>query len=133
MREGLGCFGTIIVIMILGSLISGLNRCMNDLSPNNPFNGPIPKRFQGAYNSIGCGSMSNMAGLVTIGGKDISYGGAIFQAKELVRQSESAITVRGIPTSARGPEDTANFTITYAPLGGTARLDGAEYERCSEY
>jgi hypothetical protein len=97
---------------------------------DDPFKGPIPSRFQGAYNSYRCGTTD---GLVTVGGKDISYGGARFEATGVVSQSDNSITLRGDPIAAGGTEASRTFTITYAPVGGTARLDGGEFIRCSQY
>jgi hypothetical protein len=99
---------------------------------DDPFKGPIPSRFQGAYNSLGCDGVQ-MAGLVTVGGKSISYGGARFEATSVVSRSDTSITLRGDPIAAGGTESARTFTITYAPVGGTARLDGGEFERCSQY
>ena len=101
-------------------------------SDDDPFKGPIPQRFQGAYNSLGCDGVQ-MAGLVTVGGKSISYGGARFEATSVVSRSDTSITLRGDPIAAGGSESASTFTITYAPVGGTARLYGGEFERCSQY
>jgi len=100
---------------------------------HDPSKGPIPKRFHGAYNSMGCPSGSNIASLVTVGGTDINYNSASFKAEEVVSEGPSSITVRGRPSGAGWSEGSRTYTLTYVPVGGTAMLNGSEYERCSEY
>lgn len=126
-----GCLGTIVILALLGGIVSAFEKCSGP-EEGNGFPGPIPVRFQGAYNSLGCDGV-HMDGLVTVGGNDISYGGARFEATSVVSQSDSSITLRGDPIAAGGTESSRTFTITYAPVGGTARLDGGEFERCSQY
>lgn len=124
-----GWFCAIALVLIVGFFT--LANCFGG-SDDDAFKGPIPQRFQGAYNSLGCEGV-HMDGLVTVGGNDISYGGAMFEATSVVSQSENSITLRGDPIAAGGTESARTFTITYAPVGGTARLDGGEFERCSQY
>lgn len=125
-----GWFCAIALALIVGFFT--LANCFGGGSDDDAFKGPIPQKFQGAYNSLGCDGV-HMDGLVTVGGNSISYGGARFEATGLVSQTDSSITLRGDPIAAGGTEAARTFTITYAPVGGTARLDGGEFERCSQY
>lgn len=92
--------------------------------------GPIPKRFQGAYNSVACG---DIFGSVRIGGESISYASGVFVVEGIVAETRDSITVSGTPATTAGPEEARTYTITLAEVGGTAKLDGSEYERCSQY
>ena len=120
---GLGLFAVVFM----------LTQCSSGSSDDDSTKGPIPERFQGAYNSLGCGSTAYIDGLVTVGGASIHYGGAVFEAEEMVTQTDSAVTVRGRPIAAGGTEPSRTFTITYSPVGGMASLDGGSFRRCSQY
>jgi hypothetical protein len=128
--KAVGCLGTILVLALLGWIITSVEKCSAP-AEREGFPGPIPVRFQGAYNSYMCGRGAE--GLVTVGGDDINYGGAKFEVTDLVSESQNSITLRGEPVAANGRESSRTFTITYAPVGETARLDGVEFERCSQY
>lgn len=93
---------------------------------------PIPKRFQGAYNSVACEG-GDIYGSVRIGGDSISYASGVFVAKGIVSETQDSITVSGIPATTAGSEEAATYTITFAEVGGTAKLNGSDYERCSQY
>lgn len=126
-----GCLGWVAAILIVGAIGSFLKTCSGG-SDDEMFKGPIPRRFQGAYNSIGC-ERANFDGLVTVAGKSISFGGAGFDAQSVVSKSDTAVTVRGRASSIGGLEPESTFTITYAEVGGMADLNGGSYHRCSQY
>lgn len=128
--KAVGCMGTVLIVLLLGWVVTAIGKCSAPAEQEG-FPGPIPVRYQGAYNSYMCGQGAD--GLVTVGGDDINYGGAKFDVTDLVSESQNSITLRGEPIAANGRETSRTFTITYAPVGGTARLDGAEFERCSQY
>jgi len=102
-------------------------------SKNKGVEGPLPKRFQGAYNSMGCPSGSNIASLVTVGDDSINYNSASFTVDEVVSEDDTSITLRGRPSGVGWAEGSRTYTLTYAPVGGTAMLNGSEYDRCSQY
>lgn len=102
-------------------------------SKNQDVEGPLPKRFQGAYNSMGCPSGSNIASLVTVGDDSINYNSASFTVDEVVTEDDNSITLRGRPSGVGWAEGSRTYTLTYVPVGGTAMLNGSEYERCSQY
>lgn len=118
--------GAMIAILIGGATLSGCS------DGDDAVGGPIPKRFQGAYNSVACRG-GGIDGLVTIGADSVSYGSGVFVAKTLVAETSTSITLQGRPATVAGAEEARTFTMTYADVGGTAQLDGAAYERCSQY
>ncbi len=107
--------------------------CVQQGQGSDPSKGPVPKRFQGAYNSMGCPSGSNIASLVTVGGDSINYNSASFTVDEVVSEDDNSITLRGRPSGVGWAEGSRTYTLTYAPVGGTAMLNGSEYDRCSQY
>lgn len=132
-QNSFGCFGWVVVLAVLVALGS-LTQCVGNLfDGDSKSSGPIPKRYQGAYNSVACGSTAYIDGLVTVGDDDVSYGGARFEATSVVSQTDNGIKLRGRPFSAGGTEPERDFTITYTAVGGTANIDGAVFHRCSQY
>lgn len=129
-NSGVGCAVMFVILVVIGMASQAFTKCSGPPEQEG-FPGPIPVRFQGAYNSYMCGRGAD--GLVTVGGDDISYGGAAFKVAGVVSESRDSVTLRGDPVGANGRETARTFTITYAPVGGTAFLDGAEFERCSQY
>lgn len=133
MREGGGCLTSVLALLILAAIGAGIQQC-SSMFEGDPLDGPIPKRFAGAYNSMGCEhSSSKIASLVTVGGDSIRYDSASFTVDEVVSGNDSSITFRGRPSGIGWSEGSRTFTMTYAPVRGTAMLDGSEYERCSQY
>lgn len=126
-----GCLGTIALLGLIAGIMSAFEKCSGP-EERDGFAGPIPVRFQGAYNSYSCEGV-HLDGLVTVGGDDINYGGAKFDVTGVVSESQNSVTLRGEPVAANGRETAETFTITYTPVGGMADLDGSEYERCSQY
>jgi hypothetical protein len=93
----------------------------------------IPKRFQGAYNSIACKG-GHFEGAARIGGHDITYDGSvIFEVNRIVSQSDHSITLKVLPESVNGLAPERDFVVTFAEVGQLARLDGGEFVRCSQY
>lgn len=132
-QSGLGCFGWVVVLAVLVALGS-LTQCVGKLfDGGGDSGGPIPKRYQGAYNSVACGSTAYIDGLVTVGDDNISYGSARFEVASVVSQTDNGIKLRGHPFSAGGTEAERDFIITYTAVGGTANIDGAVFHRCSQY
>lgn len=134
MNEG-GCLRNLLALLILAAIGGALTQCSSMFGGDNgddAFSGPIPKRFQGAYNSIACGS-GEMDGLVTVGGSSISYPDASFKAESKVSETDDAVTLRGRPLSAGGREPERTYVITYAAVGDTATLNGNSLTRCSKY
>lgn len=127
-----GCLGWVAAILIVGAIGSFLKTCIGG-SDDEMFKGPIPRSFQGAYNSMGCGNTAYIDGLVTVSGKRIGFGGATFVPESVVSKSDTAVTVRGRASSVGGLEPESTFTITYADVGGMADLNGGSYRRCSKY
>lgn len=128
-----GCSGWIVTLLIIGVIGSYLAKCSGGSGADHD-KGPIPKRFQGAYNSIGCAnSADHIDGLVTVGADSINYGGATFEPKEVASESKESVTLRGDPIAGGGRESSRTFTMTFAKVGEMATLDGDSYQRCSEY
>lgn len=133
-NEPSGCLVWLILIGILVALGS-LVDCVGGIMGKDEVasSGSIPPRFQGAYNSIACGSTDFIDGLVTVGDDDVRYGGGTFKVTGIRSENPSEVVLVGAPSSFEGNEPERSFTITYAEVGATARIDGAEYERCSQY
>ena len=130
MRGGVGCGAIIILIFVIGAVSMLWEK---DEAAQREL-GPIPQRFQGAYNSISCQSLSrHMDGLVTIGDDEIRYPYGSFTPTEVISESEGRITFRGTPATAAGREGSDTFTLTLAEVGEVASIDGDEYHRCSQY
>lgn len=130
MRGGIGCGGIIIAIVVFGAILTLWD---NDKAPETEA-GPIPARFQGAYNSTSCQSVSrHMDGLVTIGDDEIRFPFGSFTPTEIISESDDRITFRGTPATSAGLENADTFTLTHAGVGGVALIDGDEYHRCSQY
>lgn len=124
--------GGIALVVIFGILFLTsvvVNKC-NDFRQERA--SPIPPRFQGAYNSYACG-IGDVSGLVTVGDDSINFNGAVFEVSEKASEDDNSVVLKGRPLTGGGREDGRTFTITYAAVGGTARLDGAEFTRCSQY
>jgi len=115
-----------VAVLVCGTILGG---CFDG---GNAPSGPIPKRFQGAYNSVACHGGS-IDGLVTIGADTVSYGSGVFVAKTLETETSTSITLEGRPATVAGVEEARRFTMTYTEVGGTAQLDGAACQRCSQY
>lgn len=130
-NSGVGCAVMLVILAVIGLASQALTKCSGGEEERDGFPGPIPVRFQGAYNSYMCGRGAD--GLVTVGGDGVNYGGAKFEATGVVSETSDSVTLRGEPIAANGRESARTLTITYAPVGGTARLDGADFERCSQY
>ncbi len=94
--------------------------------------GPIPREFQGAYNTVECGSRY-MDGLITVGGKSVAFASATFTADEVVTKSDRSVTLRGSPAGVGFQEAARNFTITLSEDGNSAQIDGVTADRCSKY
>ena len=91
MRGGLGCGAIIVAIFVIGAISTVWE---NDKAAKREL-GPIPLRFQGAYNSISCQSISrHMDGLVTIGDDEIRFPFGSFTPTEVISESDDRITFR---------------------------------------
>lgn len=84
--KAVGCMGTVLIVLLLGWVITAIGKCSAPAEQEG-FPGPIPVRYQGAYNSYMCGQGAD--GLVTVGGDDINYGGAKFDVTDLVSESQN--------------------------------------------
>lgn len=129
LRKGLGCMGMVVALGVLGSLAQCVNSALND---NDIRKGPIPREFQGAYNTVECGSRY-MDGLITVGGKSVAFASATFTADEVVTKSDRSVTLRGSPAGVGFQEAPRNFTITLSEDGNSAQIDGVTADRCSRY
>lgn len=130
MRGGFGCGAIIVAIIVIGAISTIWE---NDKAAKREL-GPIPLRFQGAYNSISCQSISrHMDGLVTIGDDEIRFPFGSFTPTEVISESDDRITFRGTPATPAGRENADTFTLTRADVGGVALIGGDEYHRCSQY
>jgi hypothetical protein len=129
LRKGLGCMGMFVALAVLGSLA----QCMNNASDENDIRkGPIPRKFQGAYNTVSCGS-ANMDGLITIGGKHMAFPSATFTADEVVTKSDRSVTLRGSASGIGWREAERVYTITLSEDGESVQIGSTTAERCSKY
>jgi hypothetical protein len=94
--------------------------------------GLVPIRYQGAYNGYACG-WRNASTLVQVSEDTINYGPARFIVESVVAQTGDSITLRGYGFSTAGRESERTLTISYAEVGGTARIGEGSYERCSQW
>lgn len=115
------------LVQPIGAPDAGTERALAEIR-----RGPIPREFQGAYNTVECGSRY-MDGLVTIGGKSVTFPSATFTADEVVAKSERSVTLRGSPAGVGFQEAPRNFTITLSEDGNSAQIDGVTADRCSRY
>ena len=94
--------------------------------------GVIPKRYQGSYHAMSCKGLGRLEGLVFVHDGRIAYPTHVsFDAETVVSETPGRVVLRGIPRAMGQGEPETTFSLTYAPVGSTAMIDGSPFIRCS--
>lgn len=94
--------------------------------------GVIPAKYQGSYHAMSCEGLGRLEGLVFVHDGSIAYPTHVsFDAESVVSETSGRVVLRGIPRAMGQGEPETTFSLTYAPVGSTAMIDGSPFIRCS--